>query len=87
MSDIEAEVVKPPLEIPAEALSAEALLGVIDNFIQREGTDYGLNEISYDSKIDQVKRQIAKGKVKIVFDPNIESVSLMTELEWKRHSS
>ncbi len=74
----------PPLEIPAEALSDDALRGVIDNFIQREGTDYGAAEISYDSKVNQVHRQIAQGLVKIVFDPNIESVSLMTTIEWKK---
>jgi uncharacterized protein YheU (UPF0270 family) len=86
MNESHSEDIKPPLEIPAESLSEEALLGVIDNFIQREGTDYGVHEVAYESKIEQIKKQISKGRVKIVFDPNIESVSLMTELEWKRFS-
>ncbi|ASD62234.1 YheU family protein [Bdellovibrio bacteriovorus] len=73
-----------PIEIPKEALSEQALRGVIDNFIQREGTDYGVNEISYETKMQQVQKQIDKGHVRIVFDPNTESVSLMPEHEWKK---
>lgn len=74
----------PPLEVPVESLSEDALNGVIDNFIQREGTDYGVSEIAYETKMQQVRRQIAKGDVKIVFDPNTESVTLMTKQEWSR---
>ncbi len=73
-----------PIEIPKEALSEQALRGVIDNFIQREGTDYGVNEVSYETKMQQVQKQIDKGHVRIVFDPTTESVSLMPELEWKK---
>ncbi|BEV70043.1 YheU family protein [Bdellovibrio bacteriovorus] len=73
-----------PIEIPKEVLSEQALRGVIDNFIQREGTDYGVSEISYETKMQQVQKQIDKGHVRIVFDPNTESVSLMPEQEWKK---
>lgn len=78
------EGVQPPLEIPASALSEDALLGVIDSFIQREGTDYGVAEVSYATKVKQVRSQIDKGSVKIVFDPNLQSVSLMTDVDWKK---
>jgi uncharacterized protein YheU (UPF0270 family) len=77
---------QPPVEIKAEALSAEALLGVIDNFVMREGTDYGSVEYSYDTKVESVKKQIMKGDVKIVFDPDSESVTLMTKREWQKIS-
>lgn len=73
-----------PMEIPKEALSEEALNGVIDNFVQREGTDYGVHEVAYETKIQQIRKQIDKGLVRIVYDPNTESVSLVTEQEWKR---
>lgn len=73
-----------PMEIPKEALSEAALDGVIDNFVQREGTDYGVHEVAYETKIQQIRKQIEKGTVKIVFDPSTESVSLVTEQEWKR---
>lgn len=74
----------PPVEIDPQQLSNEALLGVIDNFITREGTDYGVNEVSYDSKVQSIRRQLERGDVKIVFDPTSESVTLMTKSEWRK---
>lgn len=76
----------PPIEIPFDSISEQALFGVIDNFIQREGTDYGVVETSYEKKFQQVKNQIMGGHVKIVFDPNTESITLMSTLEWKKAS-
>jgi uncharacterized protein len=74
----------PPIAIPKEALSADALRGVIDNFVMREGTDYGTAEVSYESKIERVMKQMEKGDIKIVFDPNSETVTLMTKSEFKK---
>lgn len=74
----------PPIEVSKDDLSEQALRGVIENFIQREGTDYGVNEIAHETKVQQLLKQIENGRVRIVFDPNTESVTLMTEQEWKR---
>jgi uncharacterized protein YheU (UPF0270 family) len=43
------------IEIPADKLSAEVLHAVIEEFILREGTDYGSYEVSLENKIDQVR--------------------------------
>lgn len=75
---------QPPIEVPLEALSEAALEGIIENFIQREGTDYGVVEVAWDTKVNQVRKQLARGDVKVVFDPNTETVSLMTKHEWTR---
>lgn len=76
----------PPIEVPIEALSAELLDAIIESFILREGTDYGSVEFSLEAKLKQVRRQIEKGDVKIVFDPTTESVNLMTDRDFKKHS-
>lgn len=63
--------------IPHQQLSADALQGLIEEFITREGTDYGQDEISLDRKVAQVRRQIDAGDVVIVFDAATESVTLL----------
>ena len=73
-----------PIEIPLTALSTEAQEGVIDDFIQREGTDYGAQEASLEKKRSDIRRQIDSGKVKLVFDAAEESVTLITEQEWRK---
>lgn len=53
--------------IPPDALSDEALLGVIDAFILREGTDYGHRDIPLEEKRDRVRKLLAAGKAQIVY--------------------
>jgi len=73
-----------PIEIPHDLLDLDTLKSVVDSFIFREGTDYGVQEVHHDTKTEQVLRQISKGQVRIVFDPNTESITLMTEQAWKK---
>ena len=66
-----------PIVVPRERLSAEALTGVIDDFILREGTDYGHADVSIDDKRAAVLRQLDRGEATIVFDPSTETVSVI----------
>lgn len=78
---------QPPVLVPKEALSSETLNALIESFILREGTDYGAAEASLETKLTQVRKQLDKEDVVIVFDPNSESVNLLTKREWQRLSS
>ena len=69
--------------IPHEQISADALQGLIEEFITREGTDYGETEISLASKVEQVKRQLQRGDILIVFDAATEGVSILTKHDAK----
>lgn len=64
--------------IPYEQLSKEALRGVIEEFINREGTDYGLIEYSFEDKCEQLLTHIRTGEAKVVFDHNSQSVSILS---------
>lgn len=65
------------IKIPAEALSAEALAGVIDEFIHREGTDYGHRDYSLDEKRAAVRAALAAGEAVITFDPGSASTTIV----------
>lgn len=67
--------------IPPSALSDEALTGVVEEFITREGTDYGLQEHSLEHKRAAVMKQLARGEVVILFDADAEAVTLVTKHE------
>lgn len=70
-----------PVVIPPEQLSSEALDGVIESFITREGTDYGEMEWSLAEKVEQVRRQLRRGEAVIVFDPLTETCTLIPRSE------
>ena len=67
----------PPIVVPHTELSSDALNGVIESFVLREGTDYGAQERSFESKVADVKRQLECGEAQIVFDPETESVNIV----------
>ncbi|MEK6556022.1 MAG: YheU family protein [Bdellovibrionota bacterium] len=70
--------------IVPQQLQEETLLAVITSFILREGTDYGSNEVQLETKQAQIKKQIAKEQIKIVFDPSTESLTLLTLQDFKK---
>ena len=55
------------VKIPYDQLSPEALQGVIEEFVTRDGTDYGEVEIPLETKVAQVMTQLRSGKAVIVF--------------------
>jgi uncharacterized protein len=59
--------------IPHRMLSPEALRGVIEAFITREGTDYGLHEVPLATKVGQVRHQLDAGTVVIIYDEATDS--------------
>ena len=65
------------MEIPYTELSEEALRGVIEEFVSREGTEYGQREYSLEDKIKRVKTQLESGEVKLFFDEQSQSCNLV----------
>lgn len=65
------------VKVPYDQLSPEALHGVIEEFVTRDGTDYGEKEIPVETKIAQVLEQIKSGKAVIVFDQKSETCTIL----------
>lgn len=64
------------MEVPYQKLSKEALAHVIEEFIGREGTDYGDREWSYEEKIEAVFEQLRQGQAVILYDADSESCTI-----------
>ena len=62
--------------IPVNKLSAKALQGVIEEFISRNGTDYGAIEASLETSISQVKAKLKNGSAVLVFDDETETTNI-----------
>jgi len=76
----------PPIEVPHTELSPEALLGVIESFVLREGTDYGEHDVPFQTKVMQVSRQLEKGEAQILYDQNTESIAIVLVTEPRSRS-
>jgi uncharacterized protein YheU (UPF0270 family) len=67
-----------PVEIPPERLSPEALESVIDDYVLREGTDYGHADVPIETKRERVRAELAAGTAVITFDPETESCTIVS---------
>ena len=65
------------MEIPHSQLSDEALLAIIEEFISREGSEYGLVDYSFEEKVSHVIKQLERGEVVVTFDAVSETCNLM----------
>lgn len=77
MNEDQAPVPLPPIVVPHAQLSPDALTGVIESFVLREGTDYGERDVPFETKVLQVRRQLERREAEIVFDPKTESVDIV----------
>ncbi len=73
--------------VPYERLSEEALNGILEEYISREGTDYGVVELAMDSKIAKAKSMLVAAKVVIIFDPVLERCQMVNERELSKLNS
>ena len=73
------------IEIPFQRLGDDILQAIIEEFILREGTDYGARETDFASKVAQVHKQLASGDIVITFDPKTENCTLLTRHQFQRH--
>nr|WP_290539506.1 YheU family protein [Alcanivorax sp.] len=63
--------------VPWKDLPPETLTNLIEEFVTRDGTDYGNQEIPTATKVEQVRNQLKREDAFVVFDEVTESVSVM----------
>lgn len=67
------------LIIPTEQLDTAVFDAVLEEYISREGTDYGDYEYSLAEKREQLRQQIKAGKICLCYDPVSQSCTLLTK--------
>lgn len=62
--------------IPWQSLEPATLANVLDSFILREGTDYGVRELSLEEKRERLLAQLKADKVVIVWSELNQSLDI-----------
>ncbi|MBC7661868.1 MAG: YheU family protein [Chitinophagaceae bacterium] len=65
------------MQIPIESISPETLKRVVEEFVTREGTDYGVSANDLQTKVEQVLRLLKKGDALLCFDTETESCHIV----------
>lgn len=64
------------IPIPLSELSDAALLGVVEAFILREGTDYGHQDIDFAHKREAVLSALRSGRAQICYYPESDHIDI-----------
>lgn len=65
--------------IPHRELSSEALTGIIEDFVTRDGTDYGEVETPLHMKVRQVKNLLDMGRYFILYDAELQTTVIVSK--------
>ena len=64
------------MHVPWRELSEAALQSVLEDFVTREGTDYGHETYTLERKVADVRAQLERGEAWLDFDPESETVTV-----------
>ena len=81
--DAESVIREAAVEVPYARVPADVLRRLIEEFVTREGTDYGAAERTLGEKISRVTRQIRSGDVAIVYDAVSETTNIVAMTKGK----
>lgn len=65
-----------PIEVPHEEIAAEVLRRLVEEFVTRDGTDYGTVERTLEEKVAAVVRQLEAGELVIRVDVESQTVDI-----------
>ncbi len=71
------------LIIPYQDMQIDTLYALIEEFVTREGTDYGDKVLSITEKVEQVLSQLKAGDVYLCYDESSESCNILPAAEAK----
>lgn len=71
------------MRIPYQQLDEITLNNLIEQYILREGTDYGEIEFSLQQKTQQILKQIKNKQIIIMYSELNESVTLISKQEFE----
>ncbi len=66
-----------PVFVSVDELKPETLRNLAEEFVTREGTDYGHTEKSLDQKVEGLMRQLRAGEARICFEAKTGSIHIL----------
>ncbi|MCP4588774.1 YheU family protein [Pseudoalteromonas sp.] len=65
--------------IPYAEIQPETLTSLIEEFVSRDGTDYGEEEISLADKVEQVRAKLVSGEAIILFSESTGQCNIVSK--------
>lgn len=66
------------VEVPAARLPANLMQALLEEYASRDGTDYGELETSLEHRVSQLRVQLERGDLRIVYDTASEQWDILS---------
>lgn len=66
------------MQIPVDRLDSETLTRVIEEFVSREGTDYGQSNPDLLGKVEGIRRKLKSGEAVLCYDEVSETCHILS---------
>ncbi len=66
-----------PVVVPMSALPPDTLRALVEEFVTRDGTDYGDRETPLQAKVEQVRQLLDRERAFILFDEETASCTIL----------
>ena len=70
--------------VPIDQIDPETLYRLVEEFVSREGTDYGHTDIDLSTKVKQVMGALYAGDAVVAFDERLNSATIIPNPAIKR---
>ncbi|NQX89833.1 MAG: YheU family protein [Halioglobus sp.] len=67
------------VRVPPKRLPREVLLALLEEYTSRDGTDYGIRELTQNEKVAALNRQLDRGDVYLLYDADSEEWDLLAK--------
>ena len=73
-----------PTIVPISEIDPETLHRLVEEFVTREGTDYGHTDVQLQTKVKQVMGALYAGDAVVAYDERLNSATIIPNPELKR---
>lgn len=71
------------VRVPWERVPEAQQRAIVESIVLREGTDYGLQERSFDSKVQALVQKLKRGDAILTYDPTLDSFNVVAKEEFR----
>lgn len=69
------------IRVPANRLATDILQALMEEYVTRDGTDYGAVELTLEQKVARLESQITRGDIWLLYDGDTEEWDLLPREE------
>lgn len=67
--------------VPPHRLQPDVLQALLEEYVNRDGTDYGERELTQEEKVGRLQRQLVDGDLRILYDSDSEQWDLVPQAQ------